>query len=182
MAFDAFLIFRTSDLRLINETADSIFGNLSGKAALPLKSFSLGATINITSGQSGTGAGKVAYNGVTFTKDGSFNSPLLLGACDNGKFLSQVTLALRQTNSVGRLNLTGVFAVYTFANVAISAYNADGSTGDALPTETLHLVAEKYALNTYSVSQLGVVSQAASGWDTTRNISYTPSVIDSPHP
>ena len=182
MAFDAFLIFRTTDLRLVNEITDAVFGNLSGKAVLQLKSFALGAANTVTSGQGGSGAGKVAYNGLTFTKGASFNSPLLLGACDTGKTLSQVTLALRQTGSVGRLNLTGVFAVYTFGVVAITSYTADGSNGDDAPTETMQLVAGQYALNTYSVSPVGVVSQAASGWDVIRNISWTPSVIDSPHP
>jgi type VI secretion system secreted protein Hcp len=125
-SFDAFLEIEG----IAGETEDR---------AIPLNSFSFGASNSTTACEGGGGAAREAsapsVSEIVVTKITDASTPRLALACAMGKHFDKVTLRVLQTDDTGQAT---PYLVYKLENVLISSYSLGGSGGDR-PMESLSL-------------------------------------------
>jgi type VI secretion system secreted protein Hcp len=90
-------------------------------------------TVEIGSTTTGAGAGKADFGELTVTRPVDQASPLLFEACAAGRRFADVQIHLRQPAGTSE----STFLAYEFQTVFITKIDWSGSTGDAVPTETL---------------------------------------------
>lgn len=138
MAFDAFLVFKKAGPNAIDikgETQDDV---MKKEGAFEIASFSFGVenTVNITSANSGGGAGKVTFNEFTVEKQTDTGSAGLFHTCCAGGHYVDVELVLRRAG--GAKDSTGKpFLVYKFKLVMVKKIDWAGAGGDDVPKETV---------------------------------------------
>jgi type VI secretion system secreted protein Hcp len=98
-------------------------------------SWSWGATqTGTTIDGGGAGAGKVQMQDFHFTKTVDKSSASLFQACANGKHFPMATFTARKAGK-GQQE----YLVVKFNDLLVSSYQSSGSSGDAVPMETISL-------------------------------------------
>ena len=97
-----------------------------GDTLIPLESYSFGIeqTLNIGSQSTGSGAGRVTFDTVSFTKVIDVLSPVLFQACATGKAYQRLDLLVRRTGRGG-----SVFLQYTIKLAAVKSISYAEETG-----------------------------------------------------
>lgn len=98
-------------------------------------SFSWGVTQTFdSSAGAGSGAGKVQFQDFHFTKKTDKSSVVLFQACATGKHFPTATITVRKAGG-GQQE----YMVIKFTDLLVSSYQSGGTSGDAIPTESISL-------------------------------------------
>jgi type VI secretion system secreted protein Hcp len=101
---------------------------------LEVFSWSWGATQIFDRTGGGGGAGKVELQDFHFSKKVDKSSPALFQACASGRHFPTATFIARKSGK-GQQELM----VVKFTDLLVSSYQTGGSSGDAMPTESISL-------------------------------------------
>jgi type VI secretion system secreted protein Hcp len=154
-AFDAFL------------EIDGIQGESTAvghENSIEISSYSWGMSQTTTTG--GTGAGKVSFQDLHFTKRLDKATPKLMLACAGGQHLPTVTFVFRKAGGDDKT----IFLKITLQDVLVSSYQTGGSSGDELAMETVSFNFSKVIFE-YTPPPVtgGVSTPVRFGWDLATN-------------
>ena len=143
---------------------------------IPVNDFDLEVdnAVDVASGTTGAGAGKVDFNPLTIHKAVDKASPSLFEACASGRHFTAVQLYLWQ--SAGPSGTA--FLAYEFQTVFITKIDWSGTAGNEAPTETLTMEYGALVIAykpTDSGSTPGQVTQG--GWSRITNTSEVQSTL-----
>lgn len=124
---------------------------------LVIESYSLGAkTAGTSVGGGGAGAGKVSFQDITFTAPISVASPVLLQAAATGKHFKSAVL-------VAEKGPGGKYLQVVLTDVVVTSYVSQGSSSDAVPTDTFSLSFSKIEIDVFGKDAKGGSKGAVKG-------------------
>jgi type VI secretion system secreted protein Hcp len=179
MAFDSFIRFTGGTATTIKgETTDSVYSG-----CFEISEFSFGAenTLNITSANTGAGAGKATFKEFKVKKQTDLASPLLLQTLGLGDHYNLVQLYIRKSGGGAGQGVSGkAYLVFAFGMVAVKSIDWSGSTGDDVPTEEVVFEFGEIFIGYYQQTAQGGLSASPSmgGWSKLLN-NKSPSMVTS---
>jgi type VI secretion system secreted protein Hcp len=113
----------------------------------------------------GGGAGKVQIQDFTFTAQTSKASPNLMLACASGKHVKSAVLTARKAGGK-----QAEFLTISLSDILVSSYQAGGSEGEVIPTESVSLNFSKIQLEYRPQKADGSLgAPVKAGWDVKKN-------------
>jgi len=158
MAFDAFLKIQG----IKGESVDS-----KHKDEIVVESFSWGVTNSGAgyAGSAGRATGKATPSDFTVMKKIDKSSPDLFAACASGKHTPTMVLTIRKAGGTPLEYLK-----YKFHEVMVSSYQAGGSAGGDLPTESVSFNYAKVEIEYVAQDSKGAgMSPVGTGYDFSAN-------------
>jgi type VI secretion system secreted protein Hcp len=132
-------------------------GGGPGNGAIPIESFSFGAS-NAAAGAGGPqGAGKVTLSELSLMMTVSAASPALLLACEQGSVIKSGVLTAATPSSAASLRLM-------LAGVRVTSLQFSGSAGGGLPQQSISLSFQQIRVGWGSGN-----AQSTAGWDLMTN-------------
>ena len=121
-------------------------GNTGGPGSIEVDSWSWGASRNIGSQSSGSGAGKVQFHDISITRKIDASSPSLYQAFLSGKVISSVTLYVTPpAGSTGAPTGDSVRLNFTKIEFKAFGWSGSGSSGDR-PSESITMSYQKVSI------------------------------------
>jgi len=159
--------FAASDYLLLE--IDGIPGESKDQAhpaAIEIASFSFGAANSGRVGAPGTGAGKVSFSDISFSKVIDKTSPLLYLRTANGARIPKATLFVRRPSS----NMVLEYCTVTLSDVLVTGMVTSGSSGGDRPSESFSLSFGKIEFSYRPQKADGSLdAPIKSGWDVVSN-------------
>jgi type VI secretion system secreted protein Hcp len=149
---------------------DGIKGESKDKskpATIEIMSFSWGVSNPGTmAGGGGGGAGKASFSDISFMTEVNAASTSLFLRCANGKPITKATLHCRKQGDTPQEYYT-----VTLSDCILSSFQASGSSGSDLPTESFSLNFAKIEFEYKPQKEDGTLDTAVkSGWDLKQNV------------
>jgi type VI secretion system secreted protein Hcp len=177
MAFDAFIRFTGGTATQISgETTDSVY-----KGCFEVSEFSFGAetTLNITSANTGAGAGKATFKEFKVKKQTDTASPSLLQTLGLGDHYNLVQLYIRKSGGgAGEGKAGKAYLVFAFGMVAVKTIDWSGQTGDDVPTEEVVFEYGELFVGYYPQLATGQLSGLKGGGWSKINNTKTPTMVN----
>ena len=151
--------------------------NFDTPAQISVEAFNLevAQTLNIGSQSTGGGAGKITFNPFQIKKHYDAASPKLFQAACTGTNLGAVTFSIVKTGSGSADGTTAAkpYLVISFDKIYVKTIIVE-----TLGAYTMEVVSFEYGAIAFAYSKLvnGVLTPSTqSGWDRTKNVTWTPS-------
>ncbi len=158
--------FAASDYFLVLDGIPGESNDRAHPAAIEIVSFSFGAANSGRVGAPGTGAGKVSFSDISFSKVIDKASPLLYLRTANGARIPKATLFLRTTSS----NPVLEYYTVTLSDVLVTSMVTSGSSGGGVPNESFSLSFGKIEFSYRPQKPDGSLdAPIKSGWDVVSN-------------
>jgi type VI secretion system secreted protein Hcp len=158
--------FAASDYFLVLDGIPGESNDRAHPAAIEIVSFSFGAANSGRVGAPGTGAGKVSFSDISFSKVIDKASPLLYLRTANGARIPKATLFLRKLSS----NKVLEYYTVTLSDVLVTGMATSGNSGGGVPSESFSLSFGKIEFSYRPQKADGSLdAPIKSGWDVVSN-------------